>query len=283
MGIKRATVAAMNAFVEQNKANWDERAPAHAASPDYFVQSFVDDPGYLSDVIRFDRQRLGELAGVRGAHLQCHIGTDTISLGRLGARMTGLDFSAAAVAEARELARKTGSDADFVAADVYDAVDALGAGAYDLVYTSVGVICWLPDIQRWADVVAGLLTPGGRLFLREIHQIVWATDVKDGLLALEGPYFATGEPITGESGGTYVRTDAVFQEKVAHQWSHGLGEIITALLAAGLELTMFDEHDSCYGEHLPGAMEALPDGEFRLRDRPWRLPHAYTIQAVRKR
>ncbi|GAA1712923.1 class I SAM-dependent methyltransferase [Fodinicola feengrottensis] len=273
----------MNLYVAQNRANWDERAPAHAASPDYEVDKFLEDPAFLSNVVRFDRPRLGKVDGLRGAHLQCHIGTDTLSLSRLGARMTGLDFSPAAVTEARSLAAKLGDNTDFVTANVYDAVDALGAGAFDFVYTSIGVICWLPDIQRWARVVAELLRPGGRLFLREIHQMLWATDrLDDGTLAIEGAYFERDQPITGTGGGTYVQTDVVFQETVAHQWSHGLAEIITALLAAGLDLTMFVEHDSVHGELFPGAMESLPNNEWRLTDRPWRLPHSYTIQAVKR-
>lgn len=150
-----------------NRALWDERAPAHAESPDYAVRQLIADPTRLSDVVRFDVPRLGDIAGLRAVHLQCHIGTDTISLGRLGARMTGLDFSGTSVAIAREIAQSAGIAADFVEADVYDAAEALGVNSFDLVYTGVGALVWLPDIRRWAEVVARLLRPGGRLFLRE--------------------------------------------------------------------------------------------------------------------
>jgi hypothetical protein len=140
-------------YREVNRASWDERAPAHAASPDYAVQRFVDDPRHLSDVVRFDLPLLGDVQGLRGVHLQCHIGTDTVSLARLGARMTGLDFSPASVAEARRLAERTGTDADFVVADVYDAVAVLGAGGFDLVFTGIGALGWLPTSaggpRRW--------------------------------------------------------------------------------------------------------------------------------------
>ena len=157
-----------------NKANWDERAPAHAASPGYAIDRFVEDPTFLSHVVQFDLPRLGDVRGLRGIHLQCHIGTDTVSLARLGAQMTGLDFSPASVAEARRLASLTGVDVDFVEADVYDAVEALGAGSFDLVFTGIGALCWLPSVRRWAEVVADLLKPGGRLFLREGHPLLWA-------------------------------------------------------------------------------------------------------------
>src|SRR5256714_10747880 len=117
-----------------NLANWNERAPAHAASPDYAVDRFVADPSHLSHVVRFDLPRLGDIAGLRGVHLQCHIGTDTVSLARLGASMTGLDFSAPALAEARKLASQIGADATFVEGELSHATEILGTGAYDLVF-----------------------------------------------------------------------------------------------------------------------------------------------------
>ncbi|HEX7746068.1 MAG TPA: class I SAM-dependent methyltransferase [Micromonosporaceae bacterium] len=267
-----------------NRANWDERAPAHAASPDYALDRFVADPEYLSEVVRFDLPRLGDVAGLRGAHLQCHIGTDTISLHRLGARMTGLDFSGASLAEARRLAATVGADVDFVEADVYDAAGVLGEGGFDLVYTGVGALCWLPDIRRWAQVVTALLRPGGRLFLREGHPMLWAVDDPrpDGLLVVEYPYFERPEPLVWDEGGTYVETDATFQHTVTHEWNHGLGEVVTALLAEGMEITMLEEHDSAPWNALPGQTVRDEDGEWRLLDRPWRLPQTYTLQA-RKR
>src|SRR3954469_25796996 len=140
-------------YRDVNRASWDERAPAHAASPGYSVQQFIDDPKFISDVVSFDVPRLGDIRGLRGVHLQCHIGTDTVSLARLGARMTGLDFSAPALAEARRLCDASGAEVDFVESDVYDAVDALGGESFDLVFTGVGALCWLPDIRRWARVV----------------------------------------------------------------------------------------------------------------------------------
>jgi len=265
-----------------NRANWDERAPAHAASPDYALDQFRDDPEFLSYVVQFDVPRLGDVAGVRGVHLQCHIGTDTISLARLGARMTGLDFSPEALSQARQLASKTGADVEFVEADVYDAASVLGEGIFDLVYTGVGAICWLPRIEEWARVVAALLVPGGRLFMREGHPMLWSlADREDELLVVGHPYFETEEAVKWEGGGTYVVTDAMFEQKVSYSWNHGLGEIVTALFEAGLELTMLVEHDSAPWDALPGQMEQPSPGEWRLADRPERLAHTYTLQAVK--
>jgi SAM-dependent methyltransferase len=271
-------------YAELNRASWDERAPAHAASPGYAVERFASDPGYLSEVVRFDRPRLGDIAGLRGVHLQCHIGTDTVSLARLGADMTGLDFSPASLAQARRIAGLAGADVRFVEAEVYGAAGALGPEPFDLVYTGIGALCWLPDIARWARVVAGLLRPGGRLFLREGHPMLWALDDArpDGLLAVEYPYFERGEPLVVDEGGTYVETDVVFTHNRTHEWNHGLGEIVTALMSAGMDLTGLTEHDSVPWEALPGQMERIGGGEWRLADRPWRLPHTYTLQAVRR-
>jgi SAM-dependent methyltransferase len=269
-------------YRDVNRRTWDERAPAHAASPDYGFDRFVADPDHLSDVVRFDLPRLGAVAGLRGVHLQCHLGTDTLSLERLGARMTGLDFSAAALEQARGLASRIGAETDFVEADMYDAADVLGEGRFDLVFTGIGALCWLPDIARWASVVRRLLAPGGRLFLREGHPMLWSlADVEaDGRLIVEHPYFERDEPTVWDDEGTYVETDVAFEHNTTHEWNHGLGEVVSALLGQGLRLTQLVEHDSVPWDALPGHTERLENGEFRLADRPWRLPQSYTLQAV---
>jgi SAM-dependent methyltransferase len=272
----------MTDWTELNLAHWDERAAPHAASANYAVQRFLDDPGFLSEVVTFDRPRLGDIGGLRGLHLQCHIGTDTVSLHRLGADMTGLDFSGEALTQARSLATRTGAEVDFVQSTVYDALDVLPGGAFDLVYTGIGAICWLPDINRWGEVVGALLTPGGRLFMREGHPMLWTLDddVTDKLV-VEYPYFERAEPNVWDLPGSYVATDHEFVNTRSADWNHGLGEIVTALLSAGLRLTMLVEHDSVPWDALHGRMESLPGGEFRLADRPWRLAHSYTLQAVK--
>ncbi|GAA3056040.1 Methyltransferase domain-containing protein [Actinokineospora globicatena] len=266
------------ASIAVNKARWDERAPAHAASADYGVERFRADPTHLSDVVRFDRPRLGDLTGLRGVHLQCHIGTDTLSLARLGARMSGLDFSAESLRQARALA---GDAVDFHESDVYAALDVLEPGGHDLVYTGIGALCWLPSITRWAAVVAGLLRPGGRLFLRETHPLLWALDEKATEPVLRYPYFEHAEPLVFEEYDTYVATDATFTHGGSHTWNHGLGEIVTALLAEGLRLVRLDEHDSVPWNALPGQMTESADGEWRLTEAPERLAASYTLVAVR--
>jgi SAM-dependent methyltransferase len=271
-------------YLDINRINWDERAAVHAASPEYGLDRFVADPGHLSDVVSFDRPRLGPLDGLRVVHLQCHIGHDTLSLSRLGAReVVGLDFSEPALEVARRFtaAAGAGDRVRFVQSDVYGALEATG-GDFDLVYTGVGALCWLPDIKRWARTVRSLLRPGGRLHLREGHPVLWSLDYDrdDDLIALKTTYFEQPAPMVYDEPYTYVTTDHQFQATVTHEWNHGLGEIVTALLEAGLTVTALIEHQSVPWNALPGKMRELDDGEWQLIDHPERLPHSYTLQAV---
>ncbi len=270
-------------YLELNRANWDDRVPAHVASVDYAVRRFIDDPLFLSDVVRFDLPLLGDVSGLRAAHLQCHIGTDTVSLARLGASLTGLDFSGPAVAEATRLAAATGADARFVQADVYDAAGVLGRGSFDLVYTGVGALNWLPDIRRWARVVADLLRPGGRLFIRDGHPMLLALDPdSDGRLVVTEPYFETAQAYVSDEAGTYVDTDVVIGHTVTHEWNHGIGETVTALLEAGLTLTGLAEHDTVPWRAFGGdLMVSAGGGEWRLARMPERVAATFTIQAVK--
>jgi SAM-dependent methyltransferase len=256
--------------------------PHHAASDTYQLDRYRLDRGHLSDVVRFDLPRLGPIEGLDVAHLQCHIGTDTISLARLGARVTGLDFSGAAIAVARELAATAGPHVDFVEADVYDAVAALGGPRFDRVFTGIGALCWLPDVRRWAATVAGLLRPGGELFIREGHPVLWAMDDPrdDGLLVMAFPYFET-EGVPFSEATTYVDHDEPLGAPDIVHFNHGLAEIFNAVWDAGMEITMFVEHDTVPWNPLGDAMVHVGGGEYRLADRPARVPMTYTLRARR--
>lgn len=274
-GVRVAQLAA-------NRASWDARAPAHAVSATYDLDRFTD-PLHLSSVVRFDQQRLPDLRGLTGVHLQCHIGTDTVSLARLGARMTGVDFSGESLRVAQRLSQRSETPVTFVESDVYSALEALEPGSFNVVYTSVGALCWLPDIAEWAAVVAGLLRPGGLLHVREGHPMLWSLDVHHrDRLVVGHSYFEHPEPVVMCETGSYVATDRDFSHLVTHEWNHGLGEIITALLANGMDLTMLVEHDSVPWEALPGHMVCDEQGEWRLADRPSRLAASYTLQARRR-
>jgi SAM-dependent methyltransferase len=273
----------VNEYLTLNRANWDERAPAHAASPDYGYERFVKDPAHLSGVVRFDRPLLGDVDGLRGVHLQCHIGTDTLSLSRLGARMTGLDFSPPSLEIARRLAAEAGAEIDYRESDVYSAADVLGTGEFDLVYTGIGALCWLPDIARWGQVAGSLLKPGGRLFIRDMHPMLGTLDETQPLITPRYPYFEQSEPMEFDLPGTYVDTDVSFQHNRTHEWNHGLGEIVMSLLDAGLTLTRLVEHDSVPWNALPGFMSVdAATEEWRLTKDPQRLAASFTIEAVKR-
>ena len=273
----------MSDYITLNKANWDERAPLHAASAGYETQALVDDPAHLSEVVRFDLPLLGDISGAKGVHLQCHIGTDTLSLARLGAHMTGLDFSPASIAQARLLAQRAGTRLAFVEADVYEAAEVLPRESFDLVYTSIGALNWLPSIDRWANAVASLLKPGGRLFIREGHPVLFSlNEDRQDALVIEHPYFEQETPQVWEDDSSYVETDARLTATITHEWNHGMGEIVSALLSHGMQITGLVEHDSIPWEALPGQMSCGEDGEWRLdRDR-WRMPLSYTLQASKR-
>lgn len=267
-------------YIAINRAMWDSRAAAHARSVDYDLDRFRLDPDAISDVVRFDLPRLGDVAGLDVVHLQCHIGTDTVSLHRLGASVTGLDLSPASLDEARRLAADTAADISYVEADVHDAVTALGT-TYDLVYTGIGAIIWLPSVDRWAEVVAGLLKPGGRLFIREGHPMLGTLEPVDGRAELTYPYFERPEPLVFDGDGTYVEIDEQLTALPSHEWQHGIGETVNALLRHGMVVESLVEHDSVPWRALQDLMEPHPEhpGEFRLVDRPERLAASFTLTA----
>lgn len=283
-------------YLAVNRANWDARASIHARG--YMVAQLLADSAALSQVVTFDRPRLGDIAGLDVVHLQCHIGTDTLSLARLGARVTGVDLSGVSLAVARDVAARAGVAIEYVEADVHDAPTALGGRRFGVVYTGIGALCWLPSIRRWAETVATLLRPGGRLFVRDGHPVlnsllglvvgevhpdseqqVTISGPGEATPALELPYFERPEPLVWRDEVTYGG-EGVVESPESMEWNHGIGEIVTAVLDAGLELTSLTEHDSVPWDALPGLMVLDPaTGEYRLRDRPERLPATFTLTA----
>ncbi len=265
-------------YAEINRANWESRVAFHEAA--YGLEAYRKDRSHLSDVVRADLDRLGDLTNLDVVHLQCHIGTDTLSLARLGAHVTGVDFSPSALAVARTLAAELELDISFVESELYAAPATLSPQTFDLVYTGVGALCWLPDVRRWAQVVADLLRPGGRLFIREGHPMLWALgDPRpDGLLTVEFPYFETpgtefNEPFT------YVAHEGVLSSPRTVQFNHGLGEIFTAVMDAGLNIESIEELDTIHWNPFGDAMEEVANGQFRLRDRPERVAMSYVLSA----
>jgi len=262
----------MSEWRELNRALWDERVPIHTASDFYDVEGFL---AGRSDLRDFERAELGDVTGKTLVHLQCHFGLDTLSWAREGARVSGLDFSTPAIEAARDIAERAGIDADFVAADVYDAPDALGGRRFDVVYTGLGALNWLPDLERWAHVVRRLLNPGGRLYLVEFHPFV--ATLADEELSVAYPYFHT-EPLEFDDPGTYADLTAQTTHNRSQEWNHGFAEVLTAILGAGLQIELLHEHDHTLFQRWP-FLERRDDGTYHLpADRP-SLPLMYSLIA----
>ena len=249
----------------------------HAASLDYDLAGLAADPTGVRGVVAYDQPWLGDLRGLDVVHLQCHIGTDTISLARLGGRVTGVDFSPGALAVARDLAVACGVEASFVESELYGVPEVLGPD-FDLVYTGVGALCWLPDIAGWARVVAALLRPGGRLYVRDAHPILSTLPdgVDDDVLRITLPYFE-GPALRWSHDATYTDGPAVASPE-NYEWNHGLGEIVQSVIDAGLRVTALREHTECEWKHLAHMVEG-PDGKYRLREGTDRVPLMFTLEA----
>ena len=264
-----------------NRANWDDRVPLHEQA--YGLDRFAD-PDHRSDVVAEDLPVLapflpgGSLRGLDVCHLQCHIGTDTVSLAREGARVTGVDFSAPALASAARLADRLGVAAAWVETDVLDARAAV-AGDFDVVYTSIGTICWLADLDRWAAQVAALLRPGGVFYLRDGHPALYALDEDAPELTLRYRYFGDGTAQQWDDAGTYAGDGTVAHPRT-YEWPHPLSEVVGALLGAGLRLRRLDEGRTLPWRFSPRMVPAT-GGSWRWPgEEADRVPVTFTVVAT---
>ena len=260
-------------FYEANRARWDESVGVHVVSQGYDVEGFLRGQKSLYAV---ETEEVGDVAGKTLLHLQCHFGMDTLNWARLGAKVTGLDFSGPAIVEARKLAERIGvTDASFVQSNLYDAREAL-SGRFDIVYTGIGALCWLHDIREWARIVAHFVKPGGIFYIHEGHPVLWALDSerKDEQLVLTEPYFELARPSDYQSEYTYV-DGPTLKNTGNFEWNHGIGEIVTALLDAGLRLEFLHEHREVAWKALPWMVSGdggVAGGAAHQRRTSWRLP-----------
>ncbi len=259
-----------------NRALWDERVAIHVRSRFYDIDGFRAGRCTLRP---FEVDELGDVSGRELLHLQCHFGLDTLSWARRGARVTGLDFSAPAVEAARAIARELGVTARFEIGNVYDAPQLL-AHRYDIVYTGLGALNWLPDVGAWARVVAACLRPGGTFYLAEFHPICFV--FADDSLRLERDYFHRAEGFCFDDPGTYTDGDETTANTASVEWNHPVSDVVNALLGAGLLLDGLHEHDFTLFERWPCLVQT-ERGIYRLPPDVPRLPLLYSLRATKPR
>jgi SAM-dependent methyltransferase len=267
--------------LRSNRELWDAWTRIHVASAFYDVDSFRNGERPIR-VADYEREEVGSVEGKSLLHLQCHFGLDTLSWARLGATVTGVDFSSEAIVAARALAAEVAIDSRFLQSDVYGLPDVLDE-QFDIVYTSGGVLEWLPDIARWGRVAAHFTRPAGFLYVTDIHPVAQAFEnegVEPGELRLAYPYWSRVEPIRFEAIGSYADPDAPTDGLVVNSWNHSLGEVVTSLADAGLRVDFLHEFDS-----VPWKLDFLvegDDGRFRLPDGPkGGLPLYFSIKATK--
>ncbi|CAN5641072.1 class I SAM-dependent methyltransferase [soil metagenome] len=268
----------MREHMEINRVRWDELVPIHARSDMYRVELFRSGGVALQSI---ELEELGDVSGKSLLHLQCHFGLDSLSWARLGAKVTSMDYSEPAIELARSLSAETGVEARFIHSNLYDLPDVLNE-KFDIVFTSYGVLCWLPDIKAWAEIVARYLKPGGTFYIVEGHSFMWGFETNADKTRVEWTYpYCTGdEPLVFDAPGTYADEHAEVQNTVTHEWNHPLGEIVTSLIDSGLRIDFLHEHQVIPWKPFPFVVEA-GGGYYKLPDDIPSLPLMFSIKATR--
>ncbi len=264
----------MNKYFQTNQSLWDQKTEVHKDS------DFYDMPGFLkgrNSLGKIEQEALGDVSGKSLLHLQCHFGQDSLSWARLGAKVTGIDFSEKAIELARSLNDQLGLDARFVQSDVLELPNKL-EGQYDIVFTSYGVLVWLNNLLRWASVVRHFLKEGGIFYLLEFHPVLYMYD-DFGNMALSYHYFHNSEPYEELMEGTYADRQAPIQHK-EYFWQHSLSEIINPLIAEGLQLQAFKEYDYSPYNCFEGMHEVAPD-QYRFNKVKIRFPYVFSLKMTK--
>ena len=272
----------MDEYRQVNRQWWDERVDIHVRSTFYRLDEFRAGQSMLDPIVR---EEVGEVSGKSLLHLQCHFGLDSLSWARLGAQVTGVDFSPRAISRAQDLATKEEIDARFVESDLYDLPEKLDESfndSFDVVFTSYGALPWLSNLPEWARIVARYLKPGGVFFIAEGHPLALALDdeTDDGLRIRYPCMGDAGDALKFHSPGTYADRDAACESETTYEWCYTLSEVIMALLDARIELQTVREYPFCYWECVP-SMEKGDDGWYRLpKDWP-AVPLMFTIRGTK--
>jgi len=269
----------MNNYTQANRKLWNAWTKIHEASEFYDNESFRAGRNTLKPI---ELEELGDVSGKSLLHLQCHFGQDTLSWARLGAQVTGVDLSDEAIKLAYSLAAELNLEARFICSDIYELPNVLNKH-FDIVFTSYGVLAWLDDLSRWAEIIARNLKSGGSFYMVEIHPFADTLDDWDSgatQLGSRYPYFQPLEPMTFNAETSYAEPDAKYTEPITNfQWNHSLGEIINALLTAGLNIEFLHEFPMTVFQQLP-FMEKR-GGWWRLPDNYPELPFLFSIKATK--
>lgn len=263
----------MENYLEINKNSWNARVDPHFESDFYFVDEFLKGRNSLNSI---ELDLLGDIKGKSILHLQCHFGQDSVSLSRMGAKVTGIDLSDKAIDKAKELAQQCGTDTQFICTDVYHLPKVLDE-KFDIVFTSYGTIGWLPDLKQWAGVINHFLKPGGAFIMAEFHPVVWMYD--DNFEHIIYNYF-NEKPIVETSEGTYADVSAaIVQESIS--WNHPLSDVLQNLIDEDLIIKNFREFDwspyPCF-RHL----EEFEKGKWRIEKFGNKIPMVYALYAKKK-
>ncbi len=260
-------------YLEINRESWNTRTEAHMNSDFYNLDAFLKGEGSLKDI---ELNLLGNLTGKSILHLQCHFGQDSISLGRLGADVVGVDLSNVAIAQAKKFTEQLNVPVEFICCDVYNLPHHLDR-QFDIVFTSYGTIGWLPDLDRWAKIISKFLKPSGTFVFVEFHPVVWMFD--SAFKKIEYRYFNSGAIVETEKG-TYADKEADFEVK-SIGWNHGLAEVISSLMQNGLEMNSIEEFDYSPYNNFNYSTEFEP-GKFRIAHLGDKIPMVYALKASKK-
>lgn len=255
-------------YIKINKQSWNRKTSVHVKSEFYDLEGFLRGNNSLNEI---ELNLLGDIHGKTLLHLQCHFGQDSISLSRLGAKVTGVDFSDKAIDVANQLLEKTKNHIEFICCDIYDLPNYLDK-KFDIVFTSYGTIGWLPDLARWGKVISTFLKPNGRLVFAEFHPVVWMFD--DQFDKIEYNYFNTG-PIVEVESGTYADRNAdIKQENIS--WNHSISEVLNNLIKNGIEISSFEEYDyspyNCFNETIK-----IEPNKYRIKHLDNKIPMVYSV------
>lgn len=259
-------------YFDINKATWNEKVNIHSKSEMYDLEAFRKGK---SSLMSYELNALGDINEKTLLHLQCHFGQDTLSWSRLGAKCVGVDLSDEGVKLAQQLNTELNLDAEFVCCNVFDTSEYIKQ-TFDIVFTSYGVIGWLPDLKPWGKMIVEKLNKGGVFYMVEFHPIVWMFDYLDGNTIMKYGYMQD-EVIYEEYEGTYANQDSKMISK-EYGWNHGISEVVNALIEAGLHIDYLNEYDESPYDVLPNLVKT-EDGMYTTKDKLY--PLIFEIKATK--